>query len=85
MKKILSLRIQEIENRKIIELIKMTIGNTPQQVKRGETIAIEGMATPDTTLTFTSKKFRGIYYRNRHHTSKNLMESGRMIIYFQQI
>ena len=57
--KILSLRIQEIENRKIIELIKMTIGNTPQQVKRGETIAIEGMATPDTTLTFTSKNSEG--------------------------
>ena len=36
--KILSLRIQEIENRKIAEIVKLTMGNTPMDVKLGETI-----------------------------------------------
>ena len=53
--KSLSLRILQLENRKIADDIKLSLGNTPQQVKRGEIITLEGMATPNTTLTITSK------------------------------
>ena len=53
--KILSLRIHEIENRKIAEIVKLTIGNTPKNVKLGETIIITGMGTPNSTITISSK------------------------------
>tara|TARA_B100000029_G_scaffold37130_1_gene34924 strand:+ start:860 stop:2974 length:2115 start_codon:yes stop_codon:yes gene_type:complete len=53
--KIVSIRINDLENRKIADEIKLSFGNTPQQVKRGETITLEGMATPNTTLTITGK------------------------------
>ena len=53
--KILSLRIQETDNRKILETVKLSIGNTPQQIKRGETITISGSGTVERTLTITSK------------------------------
>jgi len=53
--KVLSLRIQESDNRKISEIIKLSIGNTPQQIKRGEIITIDGSGTAEVTLTITSK------------------------------
>ena len=53
--KVLSLRIQESDNRKISETIKLSIGNTPQQIKRGETMTIDGSGTVERTLTITSK------------------------------
>jgi len=53
--KVLSLRIQEGDNRKISETIKLSIGNTPQQIKRGETMTIDGSGTVERTLTITSK------------------------------
>jgi len=57
--KVLSLRIQEADNRKILEVVKLSIGNTPQQIKRGEVMTIDGMGTPETTLTITSKHTDG--------------------------
>jgi len=62
--KILSLRIQESENREISETVKLSIGNTPQQIKRGETITINGSGTVERTLTITTKyagEILGIY------------------------
>jgi len=53
--KIVSIRIPESENREISEIIKLSIGNTPKEVKRGESVTINGMATPNTTITITSK------------------------------
>ena len=53
--KLLSLRISDSEKRIISQGVKLTLGNTPQEVKRGETITLEGVATPNSTLTITSK------------------------------
>jgi len=53
--KTLSIRIQQLENREIADVIKLSLGNTPQEVKRGDVLTLEGMATPNTTLTITSK------------------------------
>ena len=57
--KTLSIRIPQLENREIAEVIKLSLGNTPQEVKRGDVITLEGMATPNTTLTITSKHTNG--------------------------
>ena len=57
--KTLSIRIPLLENREIPDIIKLSLGNTPQQVKRGDTITLTGMATPNTTLTITSKHTNG--------------------------
>jgi len=57
--KSLSIRIPQIENREISEIIKLSLGNTPKEAKRGEVIILEGMATPNTTLTITSKHTNG--------------------------
>ena len=57
--KSISLRIPVLENREIPDEIKLSLGNTPQQVKRGDTMTLEGMATPNTTLTITSKHTDG--------------------------
>ncbi len=51
----ISIRIPNLENREIPDEIKLSLGNTPQKVKRGEIITLEGMATPNTTLTITGK------------------------------
>ena len=55
----LSLRIIQTENREIPEIIKLSIGNTPKDVKRGETITLTGVATPNSTITITSKHPNG--------------------------
>tara|TARA_B100000029_G_scaffold403663_1_gene403497 strand:- start:179 stop:2299 length:2121 start_codon:yes stop_codon:yes gene_type:complete len=55
----LSIRITSVENREIPEIIKLSLGNTPQEVKRGDTLVLDGMATPNTTLTITSKNLDG--------------------------
>ena len=57
--KTLSIRIPVLEIREIPEIIKLSLGNTPMNVKRGDTIALDGMATPNTTLTITSKHENG--------------------------
>ena len=57
--KSLSIRIPQLENREIADIIKLSLGNTPQEAKRGDVITIEGMATPNTTLTITSKDANG--------------------------
>jgi len=57
--KTLSIRIPQLENREIAEIIKLSLGNTPQEVKRGDVITLDGMATPNTTLTITSKDVKG--------------------------
>ena len=57
--KILSIRIPLLENREIPDIIKLSLGNTPQQVKRGDTITLTGMATPNTTITITTKILSG--------------------------
>ena len=57
--KIISLRIIQTENREISESVKLSIGNTPKDVKRGETIALTGIATPNSTITITSKHPNG--------------------------
>jgi len=53
------LRILQTENREISEIIKLSIGNTPKDVKRGETITLTGVATPNSTITITSKHPNG--------------------------
>ena len=53
--KTLSIRIPQLENREIADVIKLSLGNTPQEAKRGDVVTLEGMATPNTTLTITSK------------------------------
>ena len=53
--KVISIRIPNTENRDIPDIIKLSLGNTPQQVKRGDIITLQGSATPNTTLTITSK------------------------------
>ncbi len=57
--KILSIRIHEVENREFGNLIKLSLGNTQQEVKRGETIILQGMGTSGSTLTITSKQKSG--------------------------
>ena len=57
--KILSIRVSDSENRQISKIIKLSIGNTPKDVKRGETITITGVATPNSTITITSKNPNG--------------------------
>ena len=57
--KIISLRLPESENRDVLKIIKLTIGSTPKEVKRGETILLEGSATPSSTLTIISKQTDG--------------------------
>ncbi len=57
--KILSIRIHEVENREFGNLIKLSLGNTQQEVKRGETIILQGMGTSGSTLTITSKEKSG--------------------------
>ena len=57
--KILSLRVQESENREIADIIKLSIGNTPKEIKRGDIITLDGMATPTSTITITSKEKDG--------------------------
>jgi len=57
--KTLSIRIPQLENREIADVIKLSLGNTPQEAKRGDVVALEGMATPNTTLTITTKDTNG--------------------------
>ena len=57
--KTLSIRIPQLENREIADVIKLSLGNTPQEAKRGEVITLDGMATPNTTLTITTKDVNG--------------------------
>ncbi len=57
--KTLSIRIAQLENREIPDVIKLSLGNTPQEAKRGDFITLEGMATPNTTLTITTKDTEG--------------------------
>ena len=57
--KTISIRIPESVNREIADVIKLSFGNTPQEVKRGDSIMLDGMATPNTTLTITSKQTDG--------------------------
>ena len=53
--KVISIRIPNVENRDIPDVIKLSLGNTPQQVKRGDIITLQGSATPNTTLSIASK------------------------------
>ena len=57
--KVLSIRISDVENREFSELIKLSLGNTPKDVKLGEVITLTGMSTPNTTITLTSKDTDG--------------------------
>jgi hypothetical protein len=52
--KTVSIRLSSAEKREISETIKISIGNTPQNAKRGETVIMEGNGTPNTTLTLTT-------------------------------
>ena len=57
--KTLSLRIQDSENRKIAQIVKLSIGNTPKDVKLGEAVIFTGMGTPNSTITISSKNNAG--------------------------
>ena len=57
--KLLSIRVPQLENREITNIVKLSIYNTPQQVKLGDTTKFEGMATPNSTLTFTARYDNG--------------------------
>ena len=52
--KTISIRIPEGDNREISQIVKLSLGNTPQEAKRGEIITLQGIATPNTTLTIKS-------------------------------
>ena len=51
----ISMRLMNIENREISRDAKILIEHTDSSVKRGETVKLHGSATPDTTLTLTTK------------------------------
>ena len=54
--KSISLRVSESSNRLLIgDLIKLSMDNTSENVKRGDTIPILGTATPGKTLTIITK------------------------------
>ena len=53
--KIISLRISESESREFSDLVKLSIANTPKDVKLGEIVPLSGMATASSTLTITTK------------------------------
>ena len=56
--KSISLRVSESSNRLLIgELIKLSMDNTNENVKRGDTVTILGMATPGKTLTLITKDY----------------------------
>ena len=57
--KSLSIRIYQVENREIADVVKLSIYNTPKEVKRGDVTKFEGMSTPNTTLTVTAKNTNG--------------------------
>ena len=57
--KVLSFRVPQSENREIADVIKLSLGSTPQKIKRGDVISLQGMATPNTTLTVTNKLLNG--------------------------
>ena len=58
-KKINSFRLSDNENREVSEDVKISISHTSKTVKRGEVVTIKGNATPDSTLTITSKYTEG--------------------------
>ena len=49
------IRILEIDNREIAEVVRLTMGNTPKEVKLGETISVNGLGTPGATLVIESE------------------------------
>ena len=56
--KTISLRVSESSNRLLIgNLIKLSMDNTEENVKRGDTVKIIGMATPGKTLTLITKSY----------------------------
>lgn len=57
--KTISIRIPNVENREISDAVKISIGNTPQDAKRGETILLIGGGTPNTTLTISTNYIDG--------------------------
>ena len=57
--KSISIRVGNNENREMFEDVKILIDHTVNNVKRGETVNLTGSATPDTTLTITSKTNSG--------------------------
>ena len=57
--KTMSLRLTDVENREMSDDVKISIEFTAKEVKRGDTVKIQGGASPDTTLTITSKNNLG--------------------------
>ena len=55
----ISLRLVDTENREISQDVKILIEHTNASVKRGEEVKLQGDATPDTTLTITTKNKLG--------------------------
>ena len=55
----ISIRISTAEKRDVSETIKISMGHTPNTVKKGETITFSGNATPDKTLTMVTKTNNG--------------------------
>ena len=55
----ISLRLGNTDNREISKDVKILIAHTNASVKRGETVKLQGDATPDTTLTITTKNKLG--------------------------
>ena len=57
--KMLSLRLSNAENRELSTDVKISIEFTAKEVKRGDLVKLQGSATPDTTLTITTKNKLG--------------------------
>jgi len=51
----ISMRLVNTENREMSQDVKISIKHTNSSVKRGETVKLQGSATPDITLTLTTK------------------------------
>jgi len=56
--KSISLRVSDSANRLLVgNIVKLSMNDSPENVKRGDTISISGMATPGKTLTLTTKSY----------------------------
>ena len=63
----ISLRLVNTENREISQNVKILIEHTNASVKRGEGVKLQGDATPDTTLTLTTKNKLGKILRYQYN------------------
>ena len=52
----ISMRLADAQNRTLSQTLELIFNEIPSTVKRGETITLQGVATPETTLTITTSQ-----------------------------